>query len=567
MQIQGATMTPLLCLFTTLVSILLKHSHVEAQYVQAVANQWIPHPNGVPGQFLAVQMWRETAASPYKRVIDIAPELVVLEYNCYYMRDICKNADNWFATPRGQSRTPRYRFAYDFNTGKTSAFRNDRRRTASCGSFKRTVTCPHSDQNIVMRQDGPWRYKDLEPGTTINEIKADVWPNGSRRPSEVRYTCDEFPPATWIEGGSGSSAPEAAAMDSETRCAAFRCDKTRGVKAEQNWQATAHNTLQSSLKAVINRRNNAATPREFDWYRAKDSIVFFEFRYNIVVNYADGVAARVYTYSTRGQNPPAVEKKISQAKRDLMMLNGSTEVIDHEDLDREAFWRWADEVTTQELLDLGPSFTSEEHILANHTKVGMRMPGMEMPWSDFAETSEDEDDVSHPPLPDIISGPPRADPKKVKRRSTLTFTSGNSSAIDGVSPATPLLRNVSTTDLKAARKIVEDAILKSAKLDAARLAGPARNQYWLKPRTIVGGLPSRGRSLGSRAGETEVEAPPPFLDITDEIAAAAALVSEAEAVGALNGNLTARQTHQSVRAASSGTFWMEHHSHGHSAFW
>lgn len=527
-----------------------QQTRVRAQYVQAVTTQLLPNAGGQGNPPARVPVWRETVGSVFDRVIDIAPELVLIEYNCYYMRDICKNADNWMNTPRGQSRTPRWRFGYDFNTGKTSRTRNARRRAASCGNFKQQTTCPHTDQNLVMRHDGPWKYKDLEPGTTINEIKADVYPNGARRPSEVRYTCDEFPPATWIEGGSGSSAPEAQAMDSETRCAAFRCDKTRGVKAEQNWQATAHNALQSSLKAVINRRNMAGTvPSEFNYYRTKNSVAFFEFRYTTAPHPVNGVAAKVYTYTDRNR-PPTVTKPITQAKRELIdMLNATAQTMDDDELDRAAFWRWADRVTVDELLTMGPEVVSEKHVIANHTEAAMRMSSMNLPWMNSIEWSDVDDgheefdeynevnEVNWVPLPEILSGPPRANVGKVKRAETMT------NAIT----LTPLFENATKSDLEKARQIVEDAISKSAELNAARLANPARNRYQLKPGTMVG----QGAQRRSADGDT---ATPALLNITDEIAAAAALVSEAEAANEFTGNLTARQ----VQAASSGTYWMEH---------
>lgn len=544
-----AALRSFLCLLLTFVSIT---TPAHGQYVQAAPKQYIRNS---AGSWVQMPMWRETTATGFTAVIDIAPELVVLEYNCYYMRDICKNADNWFNTPRGQSRVPRYRFAYDFNTGKTSAFRNNRRRSASCGNFKNRVTCPHSDQGIVMRQDGPWRYKSLEPGTTINEIRADVWANGARRPSEVRYTCDEFPPATWIEGGSGFTAPEASAEEAQTRCAAFRCGGTRGIKAEQNWQATAHNALQSSLKAIIRRRNRASNPQEFAWYRAKDSVTFFEFRYSMSSTNANGVAAKVYTYSSSGQSPPAVTKNIQQAKRDLIMeLNGTTTEMDDEELDREAFWRWADGVSVEDLLALGPRHVKEEHVLANHTEAAILMPdGVEMPWWGSMNDGEDEDEDGDeaPPLPEVVSGPPRADPNKIKR-ALATENPHSSSSSPDLTPA--LLKNASTTDVERAREIIEDAILKSAKLNAARLANPARNRYRLQPGTVIGGR-KIDRRIDRRAHDEVAdsdEAPPPLLDITDEIAQAAALVSEADAVA---GNLTSRAP---IKAAASGTFWMEH---------
>lgn len=216
-----------------------QQQQAHAQYVQAVTSGYVPAAAPTPG-VVRVPQWRPTVNDALQRVIDITPDLVVLEYNCYYMKDICKNADNWYKTPRGQNRSPVNRFAYDFHTGKGSTWRNQKRRQQSCGSWDSNKNCPHTDQNIVMRyaivpylnaicicsellprqefrnfdnctslikfrQDGPWQYKDLEPGTNIAEIRAKRDPQNNKIPSWVRYTCDEFPPATWIEGGSGSS--------------------------------------------------------------------------------------------------------------------------------------------------------------------------------------------------------------------------------------------------------------------------------------------------------------------------------------------------------------------------
>ncbi|KAK3938523.1 hypothetical protein QBC46DRAFT_389868, partial [Diplogelasinospora grovesii] len=99
--------------------------------------------------------------------------------------------------------------------------------------------------------------------------------------SKIRYTCDEFPPASWVEGGDGEDSDQPA----QTRCAAMRCQA--GVKAEQDWQATAHNKLRAELQRVIEERGSFST------FSKTDSVVFFKFyQYNTV----DGIAARVWTY-------------------------------------------------------------------------------------------------------------------------------------------------------------------------------------------------------------------------------------------------------------------------------
>jgi hypothetical protein len=193
-------------------------------------------------------------------VINLDPLTVYLIYNCYYMREICKNAENFAATSRGQNLHPvsglgNNVYGYDLNTGDTKPkSRQDYRRSASCPeSWKITHTCPETDQRKPMRQDGEWFTTLLEPGTTDNGLMdlRDPITNNVLRHSRIRYTCDEFPPATWyvlmlseycesradvflrVEGGNGYSANSPA----NTRCAALSCladlDPST-VKAEQN---------------------------------------------------------------------------------------------------------------------------------------------------------------------------------------------------------------------------------------------------------------------------------------------------------------------------------------------
>jgi hypothetical protein len=166
-------------------------------------------------------------------VIDLSPEAVVLVYNCYYMTNICKNANDWLQTPRGMrphpnSELPNDIFGYDFNTGKRRT-RAAKRRDHSCpGNWKDTHSCPEPDQRTVFRQDGPWWTTDLEPNTKINLLQHRRVGGRIVQMSNVRYTCDEFPPATWVEGGGGEDKTSPA----QTRCAGFFCSP--GTKAEQN---------------------------------------------------------------------------------------------------------------------------------------------------------------------------------------------------------------------------------------------------------------------------------------------------------------------------------------------
>jgi hypothetical protein len=117
--------------------------------------------------------------------------------------------------------------------------------------------------------------------------------------------------------------------------------------------------------------------------------------------------------------------------------------------------------------------------------------------------------------------------------------------------STPLVRNATESDLERARRIVEDALAEAARRNEDRQNNPARNVYGLRPGTVVGGGRGRSRRAARRAAEV-VEAPPPLLKITPEIAAAAALVAEAAAVGRAE-NLTKR----APAKTQAGTFWME----------
>jgi hypothetical protein len=156
-------------------------------------------------------------------------------YNCYYMRDICQNARNFQATNRGRnlhpgSGVPNYIFGYDFNTGKSYSTRASQRGAHTCpSSWKNNNICPVGNQYEVWRNDGRWFSNALEPGTTINGIVNERDSNNQiTRYSRMRYTCDEFPPKTWVEGGDSTDGTQKA----QTRCAAFRCGA--GTKAEQN---------------------------------------------------------------------------------------------------------------------------------------------------------------------------------------------------------------------------------------------------------------------------------------------------------------------------------------------
>lgn len=108
---------------------------------------------------------------------------------------------------------------------------------------------------------------------------------------------------------------------------------------------------------------------------------------------------------------------------------------------------------------------------------------------------------------------------------------------------TPLWKRANPQDLDNARLIVQSALNQSSKLNQARLAKPLRNVYGLTPGTII------GQSTAPSPDTTFNSDVIPLLEITPEIAQAAALVAEADTV-ANPRNVTKR--------AVSGSYWMEH---------
>ncbi|KAI0861353.1 glycoside hydrolase family 55 protein [Xylaria cubensis] len=108
-------------------------------------------------------------------------------------------------------------------------------------------------------------------------------------------------------------------------------------------------------------------------------------------------------------------------------------------------------------------------------------------------------------------------------------------------------RNASSSDIEAAQEIVKDAIAKMTVLNKARLAKPLRNNFKLKP--------------GTKTSKRDDSAPK-LLEITDDIARAAALVAELEANSA---NVTSSTPAPVAKRA--GTFWLENIAHKGTVPW
>ncbi|PGH12173.1 hypothetical protein AJ79_04468 [Helicocarpus griseus UAMH5409] len=116
------------------------------------------------------------------------------------------------------------------------------------------------------------------------------------------------------------------------------------------------------------------------------------------------------------------------------------------------------------------------------------------------------------------------------------------------------LANATPSDIDEARRIVNDAIRKASVLNKARLDHPLRNSHYFKP-----GTKSKSRDEIDRGAP-----PPPLLEITKEIADAAALIAEVEAVAEAGDPSKAKRDYSDIDALynrkvkrQADTFWME----------
>lgn len=155
----------------------------------------------------------------------LRPKLV---YNCALVPALCKNARNYLGGTTGQFHYDAFRTpAKRDGAGKKKPSRVDARRGQACpSSWIEFHKCPEDDQPDWTWQSASgqmqpfvkaelYRYKD---GTThknrlakVEEVQVmdDSTPTGLRTeykstPYGAVLSCDEFPAASWIEGGAGA---------------------------------------------------------------------------------------------------------------------------------------------------------------------------------------------------------------------------------------------------------------------------------------------------------------------------------------------------------------------------
>ncbi|KAK5659440.1 hypothetical protein OQA88_641 [Cercophora sp. LCS_1] len=534
---------------TCLVALLALHpgSRAAAQFLQNFQPLRVPDPLN-PGTSYDGYKYRavDDASIAWRTVIDLRKEAVNMHYNCHYMTNICKNIDNFKLTARGQNlhpgtSIPAGTFTYDFDVADSGARSHaDLRRDQSCPStWKDTHACPEpaGQRQTVWRHDGPWWTTDLEPGTQSNMLRHERdGQNQITKLSQMRYSCEEWPPASWVEGGSGWNYDQPAS----TFCAGLACvDQTANnlvsIKAEQNWQGLGHAKLREVLLSEIDRRN-----AEFQWHnphQPQRDVAFFRFSH--FDQERTGIAVTIFI----DDEVAAVDRDfsyITQAKRQVAVEGGNPDEPTSEP--RSRFGRTAEQAYQRMLAGHGrridiPAYANGSTTMADLGlgALGGMGSSMGMQAAGFANPSSTN---SH------------------SRKAAVKRQTSTSNSTDGK----PLVQKASAADLARARSIVAEAIAASAKLNKARLENPARNRYRLKPGTVIGGetVDKRDARFPRRQDANDTAAPPPLLEITDEIARAAALVAEADAVAPEGVNLTSPASSNITRRAPvRGTYWME----------
>lgn len=488
-----------------------------AQYAQDFTWQYTLGTNGAQQ---ATPFWSLNFPQAPVQGLLLDPGAIVLQYNCYYMQDICVNADKFQRSQRGQNRPWPNIFAYQV---KSRGIKNRRGRAMCPSNWKLRHSCPEAgtpSQKVPMRNDGRWFTSALEPGTSINQLMNRRDSNGRViENSKIRYTCDEFPPKSFIEGGIGPNNPSQSEGPGQTRCAAMRCDRVRQIKSEQNWQGAAHIQV-----GVAVRRFLAMPLPNLQGFNPTNGFVMVHFN---MISAADGIAARVFIYEDAGDSNTVDVLPITQVKRSRDWN----------------YMEWLNSITPEKLTAMGPLRETRIHANITHTQIthiepkdtGIKKRALDHTSGDIATqlTNHDEPQLNITSLR-AASQRPKAEFKHLEQKRDISHPS-----------IRPLLKRASVPDVEKAHRIVEDALAKVAKLNAARYKNPVRNKYALRPGTIVGDTDKTSAKVSSDDSEV-----PALLAITDQIAEAAALVSEAESASS--------HTEREVSVAASGSFWMEH---------
>lgn len=202
----------------------------QAQFIQRWL--WRNAPDA-DGNMVPTPFWHREAHLPPRPVLFPRSD-IMLEYNCHKLPAICQNVRNWeadssksqwnnrrvgwFTLDIGSSSKQRWP---GFPGNKTPTIANIRRHEQYPGDWKGMVIspkCPQPNQPDVVPAwvDGsgngiraivPQDLSDLTKSAYLEIMYKQSDPQNplTRRRSGRVYSCDEFPPASWVEGGVGTA--------------------------------------------------------------------------------------------------------------------------------------------------------------------------------------------------------------------------------------------------------------------------------------------------------------------------------------------------------------------------
>ncbi|KAI1327922.1 hypothetical protein F5Y16DRAFT_166950 [Xylariaceae sp. FL0255] len=224
-------------------------------------------PGGGPAQYAGV-------------VVDVYNPLPTLIYNCDDMAAICWNAAEMLADPSNaalNALNPKV-FHYDTDSSHTAT-----RNSASCpGTWQNQLpaTCgsvpgqpnvqPGSLPPNVAAPGVAHANAGFPGGMWTPEFNNEITNAAGNGPSGMVFTCEEFPSASFIEGGVDPNiapivhincAPKALSCQGNffnAVQAKFGAGVYPNVQSEQDWQAKAHNAMRNYAIARAKANNNGA---------------------------------------------------------------------------------------------------------------------------------------------------------------------------------------------------------------------------------------------------------------------------------------------------------------------
>jgi chitinase len=187
------------------------------------------------------------------------------------MPAICRNIQNWRSDPQLSGWHVNslwdHWFTFDLGASRNSRDRGNARRQRQCpSSWKKrsdgSPRCPEVGQPPVVPplwDSNGFPVTQIVPqqsGAPVNLKIADGRDQqyvGQVQDSGRVYSCDEFPPASWIEGGHGISG-DPTATEGTTYCApkSIRCSGDNDPRgSEQDWQGRIHGVLGTKLETDL----------------------------------------------------------------------------------------------------------------------------------------------------------------------------------------------------------------------------------------------------------------------------------------------------------------------------